>query len=126
MISPPSTLAELLVRARALAGQTIGELGHDLGCQVPVDQRRAKGLVGQMLERALGASAGSRAAPDFPGLGVELPRGTPGGAPTDADSTGGGWPGSARAGRVVVPSEALRGTAGGARGLAAAHASDGA
>jgi DNA mismatch repair protein MutH len=34
--------------------------------------RRAKGFVGGLLERALGASAGSRALPDFPELGIEL------------------------------------------------------
>jgi DNA mismatch repair protein MutH len=39
---------------------------------VPVDLRRSKGWVGQLLERYLGASAGSRAEPDFPYLGIEL------------------------------------------------------
>ena len=34
--------------------------------------RRRKGKVGQLIERALGASAGARSAPDFPSLGVEL------------------------------------------------------
>lgn len=33
---------------------------------------RAKGWVGNLIETALGASAGSRAEPDFPELGVEL------------------------------------------------------
>lgn len=33
---------------------------------------RRKGKVGQLIERALGASAGSRSEPDFPDLGVEL------------------------------------------------------
>jgi DNA mismatch repair protein MutH len=33
---------------------------------------RAKGLVGGLLERALGATAGSASAPDFPALRVEL------------------------------------------------------
>jgi len=68
----PSSIPELLDRARALAGRTIGELGGDLGVAVPDDQRRAKGLVGQMIERALGATAGSRAEPDFVQIGVEL------------------------------------------------------
>jgi DNA mismatch repair protein MutH len=34
--------------------------------------RRAKGFVGGLIERALGASAGSRAVPDFPELAIEL------------------------------------------------------
>jgi DNA mismatch repair protein MutH len=34
--------------------------------------RRSKGWVGQLLERALGATGGSRAEPDFPELGIEL------------------------------------------------------
>jgi len=38
----------------------------------PPDLRRAKGFVGGLIERALGATAGSRAEPDFPHLGVEL------------------------------------------------------
>lgn len=33
---------------------------------------RRKGKAGQLVERALGASAGSRAEPDFTGLGIEL------------------------------------------------------
>ena len=37
-----------------------------------MDLRRAKGWVGQLLEKALGADATSRAAPDFMALGVEL------------------------------------------------------
>ena len=72
MPDPPSSVDELLDRARRLAGHTVGELGEELGIEVPQDQRRAKGLVGTMIERALGATAGSRAEPDFPALGVEL------------------------------------------------------
>ena len=33
---------------------------------------RAKGIAGQILEKALGATAGSRAEPDFVALGIEL------------------------------------------------------
>jgi DNA mismatch repair protein MutH len=38
----------------------------------PADPRRAKGWAGRLLEIALGATAGSRAEPDFPQLGVEM------------------------------------------------------
>jgi DNA mismatch repair protein MutH len=71
-ISPPQTDTELLARAEALAGQTLAELAERLGVAVPADLRRAKGFVGGLLERALGASAGSRAVPDFPELAIEL------------------------------------------------------
>jgi len=39
---------------------------------VPFRSTYAKGLAGHMLEQLLGATAGSRAAPDFTDLGVEL------------------------------------------------------
>lgn len=39
---------------------------------MPVDTTRGKGFVGSMVERALGATAGSRSLPDFPSLGIEL------------------------------------------------------
>lgn len=61
-----------MTRAEALAGMSVGELARELGARVPSESRRAKGLVGTWLERALGADAGSRAEPDFRGLGVEL------------------------------------------------------
>lgn len=64
--------AELWARARALAGRPLGWLAAQHGVAVPDGLARAKGWVGQLLERALGASAGSRAEPDFSGLGVEL------------------------------------------------------
>ncbi len=72
MISPPSTEIELLARARPLAGLTLGQLAVQLNESVPADLRRAKGWVGVLLERALGATARSKAAPDFEQLGVEL------------------------------------------------------
>jgi DNA mismatch repair protein MutH len=68
----PQTETELLSRAVDLAGWTLGELGARLGVPVPGELLRAKGWFGQSLERALGATARSRAAPDFEALGVEL------------------------------------------------------
>lgn len=59
-------------RARYVAGLRLGELASLWGTEVPPDLRRAKGFVGGLVERALGASAGCRAEPDFPELGVEL------------------------------------------------------
>lgn len=71
-LPPPRTVPELLAGARFVGGLSLGELATELGQVVPPDLRRAKGFVGGLLERALGATAGSRAEPDFPELGVEL------------------------------------------------------
>jgi DNA mismatch repair protein MutH len=67
----PATEGELLTRAQALAGMSLRALAERLGQPVP-DLRRAKGWTGQILELALGATAQSRASPDFPELGIEL------------------------------------------------------
>jgi DNA mismatch repair protein MutH len=47
-------------------------IAQQQGVPLPADLRRSKGWVGMLLERALGATAASRAQPDFPELGVEL------------------------------------------------------
>lgn len=70
--SPPSSEAELLARAESLAGRTLADLAAEFSLPVPLDLRRAKGWAGQLLERFLGATAASRAEPDFPQLGIEL------------------------------------------------------
>src|SRR5690554_2441113 len=66
------TLKQLFEKASALAGLRFAELAAQQGMTVPNDLRRNKGWVGQLLESALGASAGSQALQDFPELGVEL------------------------------------------------------
>lgn len=68
----PRTEAELLARARDLAGRTVGELATELGRALPPSTTAGKGFVGALAELALGAHAGSRAEPDFPELGIEL------------------------------------------------------
>lgn len=70
--SPPCDEAELVARAEALSGLSLAELARRWHVPVPSDLRRAKGFVGGLVERALGASAGSRAQPDFPELQIEL------------------------------------------------------
>lgn len=70
--SPPRTEAELLGRARALAGRTLGWIAEQHVVHVPADLKRAKGWAGQLLEIALGATASSRPVPDFPHLGIEM------------------------------------------------------
>lgn len=70
--SPPQNEAELLRRAQQLAGQTFAALATQLGLPMPANLKRDKGWVGTLLERHLGASAGSKAEQDFAHLGIEL------------------------------------------------------
>jgi len=70
--APPASEAELLLRARGLAGSRLGELALVTGWPVPVEPVRAKGWAGCLIERALGARARSANEPDFPELGIEL------------------------------------------------------
>jgi DNA mismatch repair protein MutH len=82
----PSTVDELFARADRLAGHPLAHVAARFGIPVPEDLRRAKGWIGQLLETALGATAKSRAEPDFPHLGVELKTlpVTPEGAPRES------------------------------------------
>ncbi|VEI46615.1 DNA mismatch repair protein MutH [Actinobacillus equuli] len=64
--------AELLEKANWLAGFTLGEIAQQLNMDVPPDLRRDKGWVGQLIETALGAKAGSKPEQDFAHLGIEL------------------------------------------------------
>jgi len=68
----PAREAALLVRARAIAGLRLDTLAARLSRGVPGDLRRAKGWIGELIETALGATAGPKPAPDFPELGVEV------------------------------------------------------
>ncbi len=59
-------------RVTAIAGLRLHELAAQIGTTVPDNLRRDKGWFGQAVETILGASAGSKAAPDFEAIGVEL------------------------------------------------------
>jgi DNA mismatch repair protein MutH len=72
LVGPPESKEDLLARAWGVAGLTLGELGARVGLEVPDESLRAKGIAGLILEKALGATAGSRAEPDFVALGIEL------------------------------------------------------
>ena len=72
MKASPSTIDELLERAEALAGLTLGELAQSENIRVPNDFKREKGWSGQLLELALGAEAGSKAQQDFANIGVVI------------------------------------------------------
>ncbi len=72
-VPPPRDEHELRVRAFGLVGHSIASLAvppRDARCR-PLGAA-SKGKVGELVERALGATGGSRAAHDFPELGVEL------------------------------------------------------
>ena len=70
--SPPKSISELMQRVNRIAGLTLGELASELAFKTPEHLQKEKGWVGQLLEVALGASAGSKPVPDFEHLGVEL------------------------------------------------------
>ncbi|MBK0003497.1 DNA mismatch repair endonuclease MutH [Erwinia sp. S38] len=72
LVPPPRDETELLDRANALAGYTLGELARRISLPIPRDLKRDKGWVGMLLERYLGASAGSKPEQDFAEIGVEL------------------------------------------------------
>ncbi|WP_413727741.1 DNA mismatch repair endonuclease MutH [Sodalis sp. RH19] len=71
-ILPPGDEIELLARASALAGYNLGELAAHAGLVMPANLKRDKGWIGVLLERYLGASAGSKPEQDFAAIGVEL------------------------------------------------------
>ena len=65
-------MEELLQRAAALRGKTLGAILAELGLSASHDPLRTKGSAGETMERALGATGGSTRVHDFPELGVEL------------------------------------------------------
>jgi DNA mismatch repair protein MutH len=71
-LAPPTSEAELLTRARSLAGRTLGEIAAQMCITLPDNLQRHKGAIGELIERALGASGGSRPEPDLPALGIEI------------------------------------------------------
>lgn len=79
-VDPPRDEAELRLRLHRLAGLPLGAIAERHAVTVPDPLKPSKGWVGQLLECALGATAASRAQPDFPALGIELKT-----IPVDAD-----------------------------------------
>ncbi len=71
-IEAPKSEAELVQRAKRIAGFPLAAIAKTLLVEVPIDQKRAKGWVGNLIEAALGATAGVRSKPDFEAIGVEL------------------------------------------------------
>ncbi len=71
-LAPPRNEAELMARAWALRGLSIEALAARSGVDVRGARVSTKGKVGELVERALGATGGSNATWDFPPLRVEL------------------------------------------------------
>lgn len=71
-ITAPKNLEELQQRCQQIVGQPISYVAKQLDAIIPNDLLHAKGWVGQLLEAYLGATANSKALPDFPQLGIEL------------------------------------------------------
>lgn len=69
---PPSSENELIERAVGLAGKTLHDLSIEWNQTLPDSLLYAKGWIGQLLEKALGAEAGNLDQPDFINLGIEL------------------------------------------------------
>ena len=68
----PDSIDELLKRTHFIAGQTLGDLAVAAGIAIPNDFKKQKGWTGQLMERWLGAQAGSKPEQDFAHLGIEL------------------------------------------------------
>jgi DNA mismatch repair protein MutH len=71
-VPPPRDERELLCRALDLEGWSLAAIATEVGAPVPASGVRAKGKVGELVERALGARAGTASVPDFTHLGIEL------------------------------------------------------
>ncbi|MCV9879206.1 DNA mismatch repair endonuclease MutH [Brenneria izbisi] len=72
LTAPPHNEQALLQRAQALAGYNLAELASIAQLPLPANLKRDKGWIGVLLERFLGASAGSKPEQDFPDIGIEL------------------------------------------------------
>jgi DNA mismatch repair protein MutH len=72
MLTPPRDEAELFARARALSGCPLDDLARTWGLRIDGAAVSTKGKIGELLERALGATGGPSATWDFPALRVEL------------------------------------------------------
>ncbi|MGQ3887464.1 DNA mismatch repair endonuclease MutH [Legionella sp. CNM-1927-20] len=69
---PPINEKELLARCLQIEGISFAQLANLIQTIIPKDQAKRKGWAGQAIEIILGATAGTKALPDFMHLGVEL------------------------------------------------------
>jgi DNA mismatch repair protein MutH len=68
----PQSEQELLQRAQQLAGLNLQQLAEMCQFKLPPNLLYAKGIIGQLLEKVLGATAGVKSKPDFEHLAIEL------------------------------------------------------
>ena len=71
-VARPASVEALVARAEGISGFTVGEVAGLHGIPSPRSSGFGKGWAGNVIEIALGATAGSQQGPDFPRLGVEL------------------------------------------------------
>ncbi|MGD9591927.1 MAG: DNA mismatch repair endonuclease MutH [Candidatus Berkiella sp.] len=71
-VSPPLSIHDLLARCNQIAGKTLSELANEMDEKTPASLHHAKGWIGQLCEKALGANAVNLDQPDFIDLGIEL------------------------------------------------------
>ena len=72
MVLPPTSEAELIQKATAMAGKSLQQVANQLRYSVPEKLTGNKGWTGEIIEHYLGANAGSSPEPDFTNIGVEL------------------------------------------------------
>ena len=65
-------IQDILIKAKKLRGYTLEELTQYFQINYPESMLHAKGLLGNMVEILLGATAKSKPLPDFPELGLEI------------------------------------------------------
>lgn len=70
--TPVQSEAQLLTRCKLIAGMSLGQLASKLQMLIPLEAKARKGLAGQLIEQALGTTAGNAPLPDFHHLGIEL------------------------------------------------------
>lgn len=70
--SPPSNERELLSRCLQIEGISFAQLASFIHAPIPKEQSKRKGWAGLAVELILGATAGTKALPDFNHLGIEL------------------------------------------------------
>ena len=72
MAATPQTEEALMELAWSLAGKHLASIAREQGQTVPANLQKHKGWIGELIENALGATAGNAAEPDFKHLGIEL------------------------------------------------------
>lgn len=71
-IHSPLDLETLKKRVAAINNKSLAEIATALNITAPLNLKIAKGWIGQLIEQALGATAGSKAIHDFPELKIEM------------------------------------------------------